>query len=176
MFRRTLLFSSSRQKAAPWHYYSGLILQFFFYFELHFGLDGGLWVFLLWGRGRSKVPGVGCSLSSLQPWAQTDRQGADPFTTGLIPIFGGMLVRGLLPHLPFFSIAMPSPKGRKVPQVPAFAFRRNWSPECDNRRDVLPRRCCSLGRVQSCTPHPAEKSQWELWVPEEHRQGLPPSH
>lgn len=115
------------------------------------------------------MPGVGCSLDSLQPCAQTDRQGANPLRPGLIPVFGGMLVRGSLPHLRTFSIAMPSPEGQKVPQVPAFAFGRNWSPECDSCRDVLPCRCHSLGRAQACTPHPARKSQWELRVPEEHK-------
>jgi len=108
------------------------------------------------------VPGVRCSLGSLQPCAQTDRQGADPLRLGLIPVFGGMLFRGLLLHLCVFSIAMASPKGQKVPQVSEFAFGRNWSPECDSRRDAPPCCCRSLGRAQSCIPHPAKKSQWAL--------------
>lgn len=38
-----------------------------------------------------------------------------------------MLIRGLLLHLRRFLRAMPSCKGQKVPQVPAFVFRRNWN-------------------------------------------------
>lgn len=72
MFRRTLLFSSSRQKAVPWHYYSGLNLQFFFYFGLHFGLDGGLGFFVV--RQGEKQSAWGRMLTQLPPALSTDRQ------------------------------------------------------------------------------------------------------
>lgn len=80
MFWRMLLCSSSRQKAAPWHYYSGLHLQFLLFFELVFCFLGGGFLVFAVRRGRSEVPGLRCSLVSLQPLqlgAQTHGWGAD---------------------------------------------------------------------------------------------------
>lgn len=80
MFWRMLLCSSSRQKAAPWYYYSGLHLQFLLFFELVFCFLGGGFLVFAVRRRRSEVPGLRCLLGSLQPVqlrAQTHGWGAD---------------------------------------------------------------------------------------------------
>lgn len=97
----------------------------------------------------------GQMLAQLPPALCTDRQTDKewaPSDQSWFLSFLGVLVRGLLPHLCSFLRAMPSHKGQKVPQVPAFVFRRNWNP------NVTAAGMCCLGKGTILHPSASPKS------------------